>query len=157
MHWNNLFLMSYRKRIHGSREIFEKPIKNWHQIISAWNSIWIQILPAAVLLSELERLYESCEIIIRWAKHLSSAKPPAGPPKLELLQGADVFSKMVRSTPPAGQKWKSDRWSRIFTKRTQYRRVGLHMLVLGISSAVDSNSTEKIMQFGPVKSLEFEF
>ena len=56
--------MHHAKRIHVSREIFEKPIQKTPPIISARITIFDQISPAPVLLLELDRLYESYGIII---------------------------------------------------------------------------------------------
>jgi len=83
--------MHHPKRIHGSREIFEKSFRAKPSIISGWSSIRIQIPPAAVLLLELERLYESCEIIMRGGEALSRAEPPAGPPKFTKVSIFDHF------------------------------------------------------------------
>ena len=56
--------MQNTKGIHGAREIFEKLLQKDTQITSAPKPICNQISPAPVLLLELDRLYESCEIII---------------------------------------------------------------------------------------------
>jgi len=86
--------MHHPKRIHGSREIFEKPVRAKPSITSGWNSIRIQIPPAAVLLLEQEGLYESCERNIVGAKTRQGSEPPAGPPKLSKSLGESTFPKI---------------------------------------------------------------
>jgi len=93
--WNNLFLIRHPKRIHGSRGIFEKRFKNWHPIISARNSIGNQILPAAVLLLELERLYDSYVIDPCGRNTFLGAALPAKPPKLRNSLGESTFPQQI--------------------------------------------------------------
>ena len=56
--------MQNAKRTCGAREIFEKPLQETPQIISAMNPRCKQISSAAVLLLELDGLYESYGMII---------------------------------------------------------------------------------------------
>ena len=95
--WNNLFLMQNAKRIHGSREIFEKLLRKTPPITSACFTICDQISPAPVLLLEQERLYESCEIIIPWAKHLSRCWAPGRAEKNQKYRRSVHFFNNSRS------------------------------------------------------------
>jgi len=83
--------MHHAKRIHGSREIFEKPLRKTPRIISAWLTIFDQISPAPVLLLEQERLYESYGISSWGRSTFPGAEPPAGPPKSSKPLGEITF------------------------------------------------------------------
>ena len=47
---------------------FEKSSFLWSTFPTFWLACWTSIFPAAVLLSELERLYESCNILRSWGR-----------------------------------------------------------------------------------------
>ena len=65
------------------KEIFQFFCANFtHSRLACQIKIW----PKTVLLLELERLYESCVMIISWAERLPGAQPPAGPPKIRNTQ-----------------------------------------------------------------------
>jgi len=67
----------------------------WTIYTNFWQAFLIWIVPAPALLSELERLYESCGMRTRGLSAFPALKPPAGPPKLDFTHGADDFSKIL--------------------------------------------------------------
>ena len=95
-----------------------------------WQALLIWISPAAVLLLELERLYESCGIPSWGRSTFPGAEPPAGPPKLSKSLAESTFSKFLTFLV----SWKNLFSSRDFSKthsQTQrmYSWIGLGLRI----------------------------
>ena len=116
--WNNLFLTHQPKRIHGSREIFEKPVQKTPQIVSACFTFFDQISPAPVLLLERERLYESCIIIRRWAKHLSRCWAPGRAAKITERRPLHLSISVFEANPEFSKTSKNISWATKTRART---------------------------------------
>ena len=88
---------------------FEKSSFLWSTFITFWLACWTSISPAAVLLSELERLYESCNMFRIWGRSPIQGWAPG--------RAAEIHLKLRRRHFSENFSHFSAPWPNLFLKR----------------------------------------